>query len=207
MSMSAAGTSAGATTPRETDLRRFLLQPLAGTWVRDTVLVVGAVLLTALCAQISIPVPGSPVPITGQTFAVMLIGASLGVRRGLVSMLAYLVVGAIGAPIFSGGSSGGHVILGATGGYIVGFLLAAPLMGWAAARGWDRTPLKAFPVFLVGQLAIFGVGVPWLAVAAHVSLSTAITLGFTPFILGGILKGALAGALLPTAWKLAGRDR
>jgi biotin transport system substrate-specific component len=171
------------------------------------VLVLAAVALTAGCAQISVPVPGSPVPITGQTFAVMLIGASLGVRRGLVSMLVYLVVGAAGAPIFSDGSSGGHVLLGATGGYIVGFLIAAPLMGWAAARGWDRTPLKAFPVFLVGQLAIFGVGVPWLAVSAHVSFPTAITLGFTPFILGGIVKGALVGALLPTAWKLVGRDR
>lgn len=207
MSLSAASPPAGSPAAGDTAIRRFILQPLAGTWARDSVLVVAAVALTALCAQISIPVPGSPVPITGQTFAVMLIGASLGVRRGLVSMLAYLVIGAAGAPIFSDGSSGGHVILGATGGYIVGFLLAAPLMGWAAARGWDRTPLKAFPVFLVGQIAIFGVGVPWLAISAHVSLSTAIALGFTPFILGGIVKGALAGALLPTAWKLVGRDR
>lgn len=207
MSLSATSSPADVPAGGNTAIRQFILQPLAGTWVRDTTLVVAAVSLIAACAQISIPVPGSPVPITGQTFAVMLIGASLGVRRGLVSMLAYLVIGAAGAPIFSDGSSGGHVLLGATGGYIVGFLIAAPLMGWAAARGWDRTPLKAFPVFLVGQIAIFGVGVPWLAISAHVSFATAIALGFTPFILGGIVKGALAGALLPTAWKLVGRER
>ena len=187
--------------------RRYLLQPWAGTWVRDVGLVVAAVALTAVSAQISIPVPGSPVPITGQTFAVMLVGGSLGVGRSFISMLLYLVIGAAGVPVFSDASSGAHVVLGATGGYLVGFVVAAPLMAWAASRGWERTPLKAFPVFLLGQLVIFGIGVPWLAVVAGVDLPTAIAIGFTPFIIGGIIKGALAGALLPAAWRVVGRER
>lgn len=184
--------------------RRYLLQPLAGTWVRDVGLVAGAVLLMALTAQIALPVPGSPVPITGQTFGVLLVGASLGVRRGTASMLLYLLIGAVGAPIFAAASSGAHVLIGANGGYLVGFLLAAPAMGWAAGRGWDRTPLRALPVFALAQLIIFGLGVSWLAVVAHLDVAGAIAAGFTPFIIGGIIKAALAGALLPAAWKLTG---
>jgi biotin transport system substrate-specific component len=182
---------------------RFLVQPLTRTRVADALLVAGGAGLTALCAQISIPVPGSPVPITGQTFAVLLVSAALGLRRGVASMGLYLVLGLVGLPVYSDASHGVHVVFGATGGYLVGFVLAAAAMGWAAEHGWDRTPLKALPVFLIGQLVIFGIGVPWLAVVAHLDPSAAIAAGFTPFLLGGLVKGALAAALLPMAWRLS----
>jgi len=185
---------------------RFLFQPLTGTRTADVLLVAGGAGLTALCAQIAIPVPGSPVPITGQTFAVCLVSAALGLRRGVASISLYLVLGLIGLPVYSDASSGLHVVLGATGGYLVGFVLAAAVMGWAAERGWDRTPLKALPVFLLGQLVIFGLGVPWLAVVAHLDASSAVAAGFTPFLVGGLVKGALASALLPLAWRISRRN-
>jgi len=191
-----------ATAPART---RFVLQPLSGTRIRDLALVLAGIALTAVCAQIAVPVPGSPVPITGQTFAVMLVGAGLGVRLGTTAMIGYVGLGALGLPIFSDASHGAQVLLGPTGGYLVGFLVAAPLMGWAAARGWDRTVLRAFPVFLLGQLVIFGIGLPWLAVVAHLGPAATLAAGFTPFVLGGIVKGILAGALLPAAWQLRGR--
>lgn len=184
---------------------RFLFQPLTGTVVRDVLLVGGGALLTALCAQVAIPVPGTPVPITGQTFAVLLVGTSLGLRRGVASMLLYLLAGLAGLPAFSDAGHGVSALFGATGGYLVAFPLAAALMGWAAERGFDRTVLRALPVFLLGQVVIFGIGVPWLAVVAHLGPSQAIAAGFTPFIVGGLVKGALASALLPAAWKLTGR--
>lgn len=184
---------------------RFLFQPFANSRVRDIALVVGATGFLALMAQIAMPVPGSPVPVTGQTLAVLLVGASMGVARGVASMLLYLVVGMVGFPVFSDGSGGIQVVFGATGGYIVGFVLAAAAMGWAAARGWDRTPLKAFPLFLLGQGIIFAVAVPWLAVVADFSAAQAISAGLLPFIVGGVVKGLLASALLPAAWKLTGR--
>lgn len=182
---------------------RFLFQPLTRTRTADALLVAGGAGLTALCAQITIPVPGSPVPITGQTFAVLLVSAALGLRRGVASMALYLVIGLVGLPVYSDASSGVHVVFGATGGYLVGFVLAAAAMGWAAERGWDRSPLKALPVFLLGQVVIFGVGVPWLAVTAHLGPTAAIAAGFTPFLLGGLVKGVLASALLPLAWRIS----
>jgi biotin transport system substrate-specific component len=185
---------------------RYLFQPLTGTRVVDALLVTGGAGLTALCAQIAIPVPGSPVPITGQTFAVLLVSTALGLRRGVASMGLYLLLGLVGLPVYSDASRGVHVILGATGGYLVGFVVAAAAMGWAAERGWDRTPLKALPVFLLGQLVIFGIGVPWLAVVAHLTPSDAVAAGFTPFLLGGVVNGALASALLPLAWRISRHD-
>ncbi|MGH8828751.1 MAG: biotin transporter BioY [Jiangellaceae bacterium] len=186
------------------DRPRFLFQPWSGTRVRDAALVVGAAGFTALMAQIAFPVPGSPVPVTGQTLAVMLAGATLGVGRGVAAMLLYLIVGMVGVPVFSDGSGGVSVVFGATGGYLIGFVVAAAAMGWAASRGWDRSPLKAIPVFLIGQVIVFGIGVPWLAVVAHLDAGAAIAAGFTPFIVGGLVKGAIASALLPAAWKLVG---
>jgi biotin transport system substrate-specific component len=133
------------------------------------------------------------------------VSTALGLRRGVASMALYLLLGLVGTPVYSDASHGVHVLLGATGGYLVGFVLAAAAMGWAAERGWDRTPLKALPVFLLGQLVIFGIGVPWLAVVAHLAPSAAVAAGFTPFLLGGLVKGALASALLPLAWRISRR--
>jgi biotin transport system substrate-specific component len=183
-----------------------LADVLGRSRTRDVALVVTAALFTAALAQIAIPVPGSPVPITGQTLAVVLTAAALGPHRGLAGQALYLVLGAIGLPFYSEASGGFEVISGATGGYIVGFLPAAYLIGLAAKHQLDRAIWKALPLFLAGQAIIFAVGVPWLAVTAHLDAGQAIAAGFTPFIVGGLIKAAVAGAVLPGLWKLTKRN-
>jgi biotin transport system substrate-specific component len=183
-----------------------LADVLGRSRTRDVALVVTAALFTAALAQIAIPVPGSPVPITGQTLAVVLTAAALGPHRGLAGQALYLVLGAIGLPFYSEASGGFEVISGATGGYIVGFLPAAYLIGLAAKHQLDRAIWKALPLFLAGQAIIFAVGVPWLAVTAHLDAGQAIAAGFTPFIVGGLIKAAVAGAVLPGLWKLTKKN-
>jgi biotin transport system substrate-specific component len=178
-----------------------------GARVRDAALVTGAALFTALLAQVSIPVAGSPVPITGQTLAVVLTAAALGPARGLAGQLLYVLLGAVGLPFYSEASGGFDVITGATGGYLIGFLPAAFLIGLAARQGQDRRFTRALPLFALGQLVIFAIGVPWLAVAAHMTAAQAIDAGFTPFIVGGIVKAAIAGVVLPGAWWVVRRTR
>jgi biotin transport system substrate-specific component len=162
-------------------------------------------LLTALLAQVSIPVAGSPVPITGQTLAVVLTAAALGPARGFAGQGLYLLLGAVGLPFYSDASGGFHIVTGATGGYLIGFLPAAYLIGLAARQGQDRRITRALPLFALGQLVIFAVGVPWLAVVAHLDAADAISEGFTPFIVGGIVKAVIAGIALPGAWWLVHR--
>lgn len=177
-----------------------LADVIPGARVRDAVLVTGAALLTALLAQVAIPVAGSPVPITGQTLAVVLTAAALGPARGFAGQALYLLLGAVGLPFYSDAASGFDVVFGATGGYIVGFLPAAYLIGLAARQGQDRRITRALPLFALGQLVIFAIGVPWLAVVADLSPAQAIDAGFTPFIVGGLVKAAIAGVALPGAW-------
>lgn len=184
---------------------RVLADLLAHSRTRDAALVLSAALLTAACAQISIPLPGDPVPITGQTFAVLLTGAALGANRGAAGQLLYLAMGIVGLPFYADGAHGVDVIFGATGGYLVAFPIAAWVTGKLAEARYDRTPWKALPAFTIGSLIVFAIGVPWLAVSADISLAKAIELGFVPFIPGGIVKAVLAAGLLPTAWKLVGR--
>ena len=184
---------------------KVLADVLAHSRVRDAALVLGAALLTAACAQISLPIPGSPVPVTGQTFAVLLTGAALGANRGALGQLLYIAMGLVGLPFYADGGHGVDVVFGATGGYLVAFPLAAWVCGRLAEARFDRTPVKALPAFTVGSLIVFAIGVPWLAVAADFTMAEAIDKGFVPFILGGILKAALAAGLLPTAWKLTKR--
>jgi biotin transport system substrate-specific component len=172
------------------------------TRARDVTLVAAAALLTAACAQISIPFPGSPVPITGQTFAVVLTGAALGANRGAAGQILYVGLGLVGLPFYADGASGASVVFGATGGYLLAFPLAAWVTGKLAEKRFDRTPLKALPAFTLGSLVVFLIGVPWLAIAADVSLAKAIELGFVPFIPGGIVKAAAAAGLLPSVWRL-----
>ena len=179
-----------------------LADAIPGARVRDAALVLGAALLTAACAQISFPLPGSPVPVTGQTFAVLLTGAALGANRGAAGQLLYVAMGLAGLPFYADGAHGVDVVFGATGGYLVAFPIAAWVTGKLAEARFDRTPLKALPAFMIGSLIVFAVGVPWLAVSADITLARAIALGFVPFIPGGILKAVLAAGLLPTAWKL-----
>jgi biotin transport system substrate-specific component len=181
---------------------RVLADLFSRTRARDAALVVAAALLTALCAQISIPIPGDPVPITGQTFAVLLTGAALGANRGALGQLLYVGLGLIGLPFYADGDSGWTVISGATGGYLVAFPIAASVVGKLAELRMDRNPLVAVIPFTLGSLIVFAIGVPWLAVAADLSLARAIELGFVPFIPGGIIKALLAAGLLPTAWRL-----
>jgi biotin transport system substrate-specific component len=183
--------------------RPVLADALPGARVRDVLLVVAGVALTAVCAQVSIHIPGSPVPLTGQTFAVVLVGAGLGARRGGVSMLLYVALGLI-VPIYAGGAHGTGVLFGSSGGYLFGFVLAAWAMGAIAERGGDRRVVSAAVAFAIGQMLIFGVGVPWLKVDTSQSWSWAIHEGFTIFILGGVIKAALAGVLMPSAWRLLG---
>jgi len=167
---------------------------------RSVVLVAIGVLFTALLAQVSVPVPGSPVPITGQTLAVVLTAAALGPARGVAVQVVYLLAALVGLPFYAEASGGVEVVFGATGGYVVGFIPAAYLIGTAARRGADRKLLAAVPLFVAGQALIFAVGVPWLAFSAGLTAEQALEAGFYPFIVGGIVKAALAAGVLGLAW-------
>ena len=179
----------------------MLADAVPGAGLRDAVLVLGGALLTVLGAQISVAVPPSPVPITGQTLAVVLAGAALGARRGAASQALYVALGFL-LPVYADGEQGVDIIFGATGGYLVGFVAAAAIVGKLAEHGADRRPHIATLAFVGGQLAIFGIGVPWLKLATDMTWADAIHNGFVIFIVGGLIKAALAGALVPGAWRL-----
>lgn len=175
-------------------------------------IVVGAILI-ALSANYVVPVPASPVPITGQTFAVLLVGGALGARRGVLSVGLYLALGLF-LPVYADRASGldtilsisaGSLVLGATGGYLIGFLAAAAAVGRLAELGWDRGFGGAFAAMAVGNLIIYAIGLPWLMIALDLSPSQAIAAGLTPFIFGDLVKLVLAAALFPAAWWLVGR--
>lgn len=172
--------------------------------VNDAVLVVGGALLTALFAQISIDVPPSPVPITGQTLAVGLVGATLGARRGASSLALYAVMGLF-LPVYADGESGWDVVWGASGGYIIGFILAAGLIGWLAEHGADRRPVLAFGAFVLGQLVIFAFGLTGLKIAVGESWGWTIHNGFSIFIVGGLVKALVGAIALPSAWSIVRR--
>jgi biotin transport system substrate-specific component len=189
--------SAFASAPR----RAVLADVIPGSRVRDAILVVSGALLTALFAQISIEVPGSPVPITGQTLAVGLVGATLGLRRGMASLSLYALLGLF-LPFYADGDSGWDVIWGASGGYIVGFIFAAGFIGWMAEHGADRNVLMAFLAFVGGQLIIFAFGLAVLKISVDESWGWTIHNGFTIFIIGGLIKAAIGAIVLPSAWTL-----
>ncbi|MEU3251637.1 biotin transporter BioY [Streptomyces sp. NPDC006997] len=170
--------------------------------VRDVALVVGGAALTGVAAQIAVPVPGSPVPVTGQTFAALLVGTALGAGRGFLSLALYALVGMAGVPWFAEGGSGAAA---PSFGYVLGMILASTLVGALARRGADRSVLRTAGAMLLGEAVIYAVGVPYLALATGMGASAAIAAGLTPFLLGDALKAALAMGALPTAWKLAGR--
>jgi biotin transport system substrate-specific component len=172
---------------------------------RDAVLVTLGVLFTALLAQVSVPVYGSPVPVTGQTLAVVLTAASLGPVRGIAVQVVYILAALVGLPFYSEASGGWDVVVGATGGYVFGFIPAAFLIGLAARHGADRRFLTSVPLFVAGQAVVFAVGVPWLALSTGMTAGQALEAGFYPFILGGLVKAAVAAAVLGGAWRLARR--
>lgn len=173
------------------------------TLVMDIVLVVAGAALVAILAQLSIPL--KPVPITGQTLAVLLVGSTLGWARGGLALVLYAVLGLVGLPVYAPQPDGSH-LTGLTAfaspsfGYIVGFILSAALVGWLAEREWDRKILKALVTFVAGSLAVFAVGLPWLAVVLHLNLQQTLVGGFYPFIIGGVIKALIAAGLLPLAW-------
>lgn len=157
----------------------------------------------ALGAQLEVPLPFTPVPLTGQTFGVLLAGILLGSRWGSASVALYLAEGLMGLPVFAGGAAGAAVLAGPTAGYLVGFLPAAWLAGRLAERGWDRSPLTAAAAMLLGSSAIFAFGL--LNLSRFLSASELLAAGLVPFLPGDVVKSALAAAVLPGAWKLLGR--
>ena len=180
---------------------------------RHVVLVIIAALFIALTANYAVPVPGSPVPVTGQTFAVLLVGGALGFRRGLLATLLYVVLGFF-LPVYAQHASGiatiatvksGQIVLGATGGYIVGFIVASALVGRLAELGWDRTVFGAVAAMVAGNVVIYAIGLPWLATAVNLSATDAVAKGLSPFLFGDMIKLLLAGALFPFAWWFVGR--
>jgi len=173
--------------------------------VRDVVLVIAGALFIYLTARVSIPVPGSPVPITGQTFGVLLVGGALGFRRGLIGVALYVLLGVVGLPFFAEGKGGLTVIWGATGGYLIGFMVAGAVVGRLAELGWDRRIGGALGAMLVGSLIIYAIGVPWLKIVTGLSVEDTIAKGLTPFLLGDTIKLVLAAALFPAAWWVVGR--
>ncbi len=169
----------------------------------DLVLIAAGTAVVALLAQVTIPL--WPVPITGQTLAVLLVGATLGMARGAASLGLYLVLGLVGLPVYAPQDDGSHltgfVALAAPSfGYIVGFVVAAAVVGWLSERTWDRKFLKAMATFVGGSLVVFAFGLPWLAVVTGATLAQTFEWGFTPFIVGGLVKAVIAALLLPAAW-------
>lgn len=173
------------------------------TALADLSLIILGSLIVAAAAQISIPL--QPVPITGQTFAVLLVGMVLGSRRGALALLAYLAQGLAGLPVFAEGKFGLATVLGPTGGYLVGFVVAAFVVGWLAERGWDRNLFTTLAAMVAGNAVIYAFGLAWLATFPFVSglLGEAglLTLGMIPFLLGDAIKAVLAAFLLPAAWR------
>lgn len=165
----------------------------------NTVLVMGASILVALSAQIAIPLPFTPVPVTAQTLAVLLIGAVLGSARGALAILTYLAEGAVGLPVFAGGKAGLAWLAGPTGGYLIGFVLAAFVTGYLAERKWDRNIFTSFLAMSIGNVIIFAFGL--LILASYVGFDKVLALGFYPFLVGDIVKLVLAAFLLPLGWK------
>lgn len=176
----------------------------AAALVADAVLVAIGVTLLALSAQVVIHLPWTPVPVTGQTFGVLLVGGAYGATRGFATLAAYLVVGGLGVGVFADQSSGWDVLRlsSATGGYLVGMLVAAALVGWLADRGWDRNAVRSFPAMVLGNIVIYAFGFVWLQHALGTTASQTWHLGVQPFLWGDALKILLAAGLLPAAWKL-----
>ncbi len=184
--------------------RRVLADAVASSRVADAVLVVSGAALVGLLAQVTIHLGFTPVPITGQTLGVLLVGTALGWRRASLAMGLYVAAGVLGVPWFADHSSGVPM---ATFGYLLGFVVASAALGWLASRGADRTVTRAVTSMVVGEVIIFAIAVPWLAVSLHVGLATAISLGLTPFITGEVIKAALAGVALPATWRLVDRTQ
>lgn len=177
---------------------------LVRTWIRqrtlltDFGLVIGFSLLTALMAKIAIPLPFTPVPITGQTFAVLLTGALLGSRLGAATMLTYILEGSIGLPVFARATAASY-------GYLAGFVVAAFVVGWLAERGWTRDVLHCIGAMIAGEVAIYAFGLAWLAHYPAIGWGKVLALGFFPFLIGDAVKLIAAALIVPAGWRIQRR--
>ena len=178
--------------------------PRAGA-LSNAALIVGASIVTAFAAQVAIPLPWTPVPITGQTFAVLLTGAVLGPRRAFLAQALYLLEGAGGLPVFAGGVGGALKFAGPTGGYLLAFPFAAAVTGALCRRGWDRHFTTMLAAMLLGSCVIFAAGLAQLS--RFVPASTLLAQGLMPFVVGDLVKSSLAALAFPAAWRLVGRGR
>ena len=183
--------------------------PTEGTALRlkQAALVVAGIALLAICAKIKVPVPGSPVAVGMGTFAVLTIGAAYGARLGLVTIAGYMLIGMLGFDIFQSSTNelnGVQYMMGGTGGYLVGYVMATVLLGVLAQRGWDRSVLWMALAMLLGNILLYIPGLAWLG-ALYGLDKPILAWGLTPFIVGDVLKLALAALVLPAAWKLVGR--
>ena len=186
--------------PTSTSLGWVLWPSLEKTVPTQLILMLTCSAAIALLAQLSIDLPFTPVPITGQTLGVLLTGALLGSKRGALTLFLYLLEGLGGLPVFAGGKSGFMVVLGPTGGYLIGFIVAAFMIGYLCERGLDRTWKTALIPFLIGYFFIFLFGVSWLSF--FVGKDLALTSCLLPFLPGAALKISLAAALFPSAWQM-----
>ena len=173
--------------------------------IRHALLIAAGALFIFLCAKVWISIPGNPVPYTLQSFGVLVVGGALGLRRGGAAALLYVLLGLVGLPFFAEGKGGLQVIWAATGGYLVGFVVAAAVVGRLAELGWDRRIGGAIGATAIGTVVIYAVGVPWLAVVTGASLIKAIELGVVPFLGVDIVKLLAAAAVFPAAWWVVGR--
>lgn len=176
---------------------------LAGYY--DGVLIVGGSIFIALAAQVAVWLPFSPVPVTAQTFAVLMVALLLGSKRGCLSILAYLIEGAAGMPVFASGRSGIVTLIGPTGGYLLGFLVAAYVVGRLAEKGWDRRFSTTILAMAAGNIFIYGLGLLWLC--RFTTPLAALATGVYPFIAGELFKMLLGAALLPAGWKIVEKFR
>ena len=184
-----------------------LADRLPGTVVRDVALVVGFAAFVGLCAQLTVPLPFTPVPITGQTFAVLLGAEVLGWRRGAAGMVLYALVGVAGLPWFAGHAGGMSMLASPSFGYILAYVPAAAIGGWLAGRGMDRTFARSALVMVVANLSIYAVGLPWLALSLGAGPAKTLALGFLPFVPGDAIKLVAAAALVPATYRVLGHDR
>jgi len=181
--------------------------------IRHIALICVGAAFIALTANVTVWLPDNPVPITGQTLSVLVVGGALGLRRGALSVGLYMALGLF-LPVYAGqqhglstiiGLDSAGVVIGARGGYLVSFLFAGALVGWLAEMGWDRHIRGAVAAMILGEVVIYAIGVPWLALAAHLSPQVAIEKGFLPFVIGDAIKLAIAAGSFPFAWWLVGR--
>ncbi|HEY8237864.1 MAG TPA: biotin transporter BioY [Candidatus Limnocylindrales bacterium] len=176
------------------------------TRARHLALILIGTALIAVSARVYLVIPGNPVPFTGQTFGVLLSAGALGFRRGVAATVLYLLIGMLGLPVFAEGKHGIEVVLGASGGYLIGFVVASAIVGRLAELGWDRNVFGAVGAMLIGSLVIYAIGVPWLAATAFDGdLAVAFDKGMRTFLLWDALKLALAAVAFPAAWWFVGR--